>query len=100
MIKSSFGEVIGIVSEKTNEKERKLKMVSVCSSVFADMISADPTDNKIYLQWMLNLFVRLIKDEKPNSIDIAIRLVMEDLPQANKYLSVFENNKSNNSSSS
>jgi hypothetical protein len=93
LIKSSFGEVIGILSEKINEKERKLKIVSVCSSVFSDMIGADPTDNKIYLQWMLNLFTRLIKEGKENSIDIAVRLVMEDLPQANKYLTIFEDNK-------
>jgi hypothetical protein len=28
------------------------------------MIGADPTDNKIYLQWMLNIFSRFIKEEK------------------------------------
>jgi hypothetical protein len=45
---------------------------------------------------MLNLFVRLIKDNNEvtnENYHMAIRLVMEDLPQANKYLSVFEDNK-------
>jgi len=96
LISSNNNEVLGILSEKINEKQRKIKKVSVCSSVYSDMISADPTDNKMYIQWMMNLFVRLIKDtdEKNNgSYQMAIRLVMEDLPQANKYLSIFEDNK-------
>ena len=95
-IMSDMGTILGILSEKINDKQRKIKKISVCSSVFADMIAADPTDNKMYLQWMLNLFVRLIKDanEKINTnYQMAIRLVMEDLPQANKYLTVFEDNK-------
>lgn len=87
------GEIIAIVSEKQNGKERTLKKVSVCSDVFGSMIMADPTENKIYLQWMLNLFSRLIKDGKVNSTEAAIRLVEEDLPQANKYLTLFEDNK-------
>lgn len=84
-------EVIAIVSVKQNGKDRTLKKVSVCSEVFASMIVADPTDNKIYLQWMLNLFSRLVKE--PKHVEAAIRLVHEDLPQANKYLTLFEENK-------
>ena len=95
-IKSDMGTILGILSEKINDKQRKIKRVSICSTVFSDMIAADPTDNKMYLQWMLNLFVRLIKEanEKVNTnYQMAIRLVMEDLPQANKYLTIFEDNK-------
>ena len=95
LITSDSNVVLGILSEKMNDKQRKIKKVSVCSSVFADMISADPTENKMYLQWMLNLFVRLIKseDKTKSNYQMAIRLVLEDLPQANKYLSIFEENK-------
>lgn len=85
--------IIAISSIKINEKERKLKKVSVSSDVFAAMIAADPTENKMYLQWMLNLFSRLIKEGSENSITTAIRLVEEDLPQANAYLQLFEDNK-------
>jgi hypothetical protein len=85
------GEIIAIISEKQNGKDRTLKKVSVCSEVFGSMIMADPTDNKIYLQWMLNLFSRLVKE--PKHVEAAIRLVHEDLPQANKYLTLFEENK-------
>lgn len=84
--------VLAIVSKKTNEKERSLMKVSICSDVFGAMIAADPTTNKMYLQWMLNLFTRLLKEGK-ESINVAIRLVNEDLPQANTYLTLFEDNK-------
>ena len=87
------GGIIAIISEKQNGKDRTLKKMSVCSEVFGAMIIADPTENKIYLQWMLNLFSRLVKDTKQASKEAAVRLVQEDLPQANKYLTLFEENK-------
>ena len=87
------GTIIAISSYKTNEKERILKKISICSEVFTGMIVADPSENKMNLQWMLNLFTRLIKDGKELSIESAIRFVNEDLPQANNYLSIFEDNK-------
>jgi len=93
VITSNTGVVLAILSVKVNDKERIIQTISVCSSVFADMIAADPTDNKMYLQWMLNLFVRLLKNKSEGDVEIATRLVVEDLPQANKYLSVFEDNK-------
>jgi hypothetical protein len=84
-------KVLGIVSKIVNEKGKLSLKVSVSSFIFTDMIIADPTNNKIYVQWMLNLFSRLCKD--PETISIAIRLVLEDLPQANSYLILFESNK-------
>ena len=92
-IQTSDNKILGIVSVKVNSKERVLKTVSVCSDVFASMIVADPSENKMYLQWMLNVFTRLVKDGKENSLLAAIRFVEEDLPQANKYLLLFEENK-------
>lgn len=90
---SNNKNVLAIVSKIGNEKDRVLKKVSVCSDVFSEMISADPTDNKIYLQWMLTVFSRLLKSDKPNNREMAIRFVSEDLPQAKKYLVLFEDNK-------
>jgi len=92
-IKTSDGTLIGILSSKANDKNRTLKKVSVCSQVFSDMIVADPSENKMYLQWMLNVFTRLIKSGTENDISSAIRFVSEDLPQANVYLVLFEDNK-------
>lgn len=75
----------------TNEdKSRVRKTVRIHEDIFAAMIAADPTPNKIYLQWMLTVFTRLIKDGK---IDDAIRFGAEDLPQANEYLELFDSNK-------
>lgn len=93
LIKSSQDNVLAIVTLKANGKERILKTISVCSDVFAAMIAADPTENKMYLQWMLNIFTRLLKEGKETSVASAIRFVEEDLPQANAYLTLFEDNK-------
>lgn len=88
--------VIAIVSTRLNEKNRILKKVSISSDVFTNMIAADPTENKMYVQWMLNVFSRFIKadgEDSEISIEAAIRFVSEDLPQANAYLLLFEDNK-------
>jgi len=93
LITSGNGVILGILSTKTNEKDRLSKVVSISSDVFNNMVLADPTDNKIYLQWMLTLFTRFIKEGSDNSIKSAIRFVNEDLPQAKAYLTLFEDNK-------
>lgn len=75
----------------TNEdKNRIRKTVRIHEDIFAAMIAADPTENKMYLQWMLTIFSKLIKD---GHIEEAIRFGDEDLPQANEYLQLFEGNK-------
>lgn len=86
-------KVLVLYSFKENDKGRLLKKVSISSDVLSSMISADPTYNKIYLQWMLNIFSYFIKENTDTSLFNGIRLVMEDLPQANKYLTLFEANK-------
>lgn len=93
LITTHSGNLLAILSVKPNGKDRMLKKVSICSDVFSSMIVADPTENKVFIQWMLNMFTRLIKDGKQSSVDSAIRFVDEDLPQANKYLVLFEENK-------
>jgi hypothetical protein len=79
---------------KTDSNGKELikyrKHVSVCYDIFVDMLQADPTNNKMYLQWMLNTLTRLIKDER---IDSAIQFATEDLPQAREYIELFESNK-------
>lgn len=75
----------------TKERKRVLSKVTISETVFASMLVADPTENKIFLQWMLNSFVRMIKDE--NNIKEAVRFVDEDLGVANTYLGLFEANK-------
>lgn len=93
VITTTTDEILAIYSTKLNEKDRELKKVSISSDVFTNMIIADPTDNKIYLQWIGNLFIQLIKENKISSTASAIRLIEEDLPQTNKYLELFEANK-------
>jgi len=85
-------KVLAILYSKiTNEDKARVRTwVKIHEDIFAAMIAADPTPNKIYLQWMLTIFSRLIKDGK---VEDAIRFGVEDLPQANEYLGLFNGNK-------
>ena len=67
-----------------------VKWVGVYEEVFINMVQVDPTINKMYVQWMLQTFVRYIK---AGDIDKAMRFATEDLPQAEEYLILFDGNK-------
>ena len=89
VISSDINEVLGIYYY--NDNSGKLKdgfMVS--NHVFDSMVNSDPTKNKMYTQWMLNVFKRLVRG---NKVDDAIRFVSEDLPLAKDYLELFDSNK-------
>lgn len=79
----------------SKSEDKTLKNISVSIDVFSSIIQADPTPNKSCVQWMLNVFSRLIKSGG-SSIESAIRFVVEDLPQASTYISLFEANKRKN----
>jgi hypothetical protein len=66
------------------------KVVYIASSVFDLMVESDPSKNKMYTQWMLNVFTKLIKN---GDVDDAVRFAREDLPLAKEYLEIFEANK-------
>jgi hypothetical protein len=83
--------LLAILSTK-KINDRIQKNVSVGLEVFSNMIAADPTPNKSYVQWMLTVFTRSIKVGGQN-IESAIRFALEDLPQANTYITLFESNK-------
>jgi len=88
--KGEGDSIIGIVSTKSNVRGFPIIKVSVSYEVFTAMVGADPTANKICLQWMLNTFTRLLKHKEWVE---ASRFAEEDLPQANEYLTLFEANK-------
>lgn len=75
----------------TEDKKRVSTKITVSENLFASALNADPTENKIFIQWVLNCFIRLVKEE--NDIKEAIRFVDEDLIQAKKYFILFESNK-------
>ena len=94
-IKSKINDSILGIKKKTlsnQEKSRYKVSVYVSDSVFADMVVADPTDNKEFLQWMLTVFRNMIKDDSISN-DKARQFVEEDLKLANKYLELFNKNK-------
>jgi len=67
-----------------------INRIGVSEKVFIEMVEADPTHNKIHVQWMLNVFNRYVRD---GDVPHAIRFATEDLGQANQYLTLFEENK-------
>ena len=86
---SSDDKMIGLIYYVETENKSKLEYY-IASSVFNLMVESDPTNNKMYTQWMLNVFTRLIKS---NNFEAAIRFANEDLPIAGQYLELFESNK-------
>jgi Leucine-rich repeat (LRR) protein len=109
VITDSKKKVLAILSTKMVPNKPPVQKISICFDVYSAIIAADPTENKIYLQWMLNLFTKLIKHESimggrmrgneseyGSGYDEAIRFVKEDLPIAKDYLTLFNNNNRKN----
>tara|TARA_R100000908_G_scaffold25664_2_gene11774 strand:+ start:2638 stop:4122 length:1485 start_codon:yes stop_codon:yes gene_type:complete len=69
-----------------NQKPR----VDIPFNVFNKMVNSDPSKNKMYTQWMLNVFTRYIKNGEYNEAEM---FFSEDLPLAKDYLKIFEKNK-------
>lgn len=73
-----------------NEGKHLPNNIRVADFVFIDIVQADPTPHKEYVQWMLETFTRLIK---LNEYERAMRFVIEDLWLASEYLTIFDNEK-------
>ena len=89
IIESDDGICLALILEKTSDNKVK-REINISNYIFDMMVDADPTPNKMYTQWMLNTFYRLLKS---NDIVNAIRFGVEDLPLAKEYLLIFEGNK-------
>lgn len=87
-VESDGGNLLAIVYYPNSGKQKT--NVSISKYVFDMMVDSDPASNKMYTQWMLEVFRRLLKSGK--YVD-ATRFVVEDLPMASEYLLIFESNK-------
>jgi len=87
------GDLLALLIQKETGGKYKSINTSLCLNVFSEMISADPTENKIYLEWMLDVFNRLVVQDVIKQTKKAIMFISEDLPQANAYLMLFDGNK-------
>ncbi len=67
-------------------KKGKSKVV-LTDEIFTDIVDADPTRKKEFVQWMITVFMRHLKE---GDIEQAIRFITEDLPEANGQLTVFD----------
>jgi Leucine-rich repeat (LRR) protein len=74
-------DIAYIVSKKGKQS------IKLAEQTFNDIVEADPTRNKQYVQWMIQVFMRHIND---GDIDQAVRFLSEDLPEANEFLTVFD----------
>jgi len=82
-IEGHDGVDIGYIVTSKKGKQQ----IKVTEEVFEEMVEADPTGNKSFVQWMLGVFGRHLKD---GDMDQAVRFLSEDLPEANEYLEVFD----------
>tara|TARA_R110000851_G_scaffold196444_2_gene347372 strand:- start:15362 stop:16795 length:1434 start_codon:yes stop_codon:yes gene_type:complete len=73
-----------------NENLYVVGKVRVYEDVFVEMVQADPTEHKEYVQWMLTTFVRFIKQDKGTK---AIHFSGDDLGKASEYLEIFHTEK-------
>jgi len=73
-----------------NENKYVVGKVRVYEDVFVEMVQADPTEHKEYVQWMLTTFVRFIKQDKGEK---AIHFSGDDLYKASEYLEIFHSEK-------
>lgn len=87
-VESDGGDLLAIVYYPNSGKQKT--NVSISKYVFDMMVDSDPAANKMYTQWMLEVFRRLLKSGK--YVD-AVRFAVEDLPMASEYLVIFESNK-------
>ena len=78
-------EGIDIAYIVTNNKGKQ--SVKLTDEIFNDIVEADPSRNKQYVQWMIQVFLRHISD---GDIEQAIRFLTEDLPEANEFLTIFD----------
>ena len=78
-------EGIDIAYIITNRKGKQ--SIKLTDLIFEDIVDADPSSNKQYVQWMIKVFMTHIKE---GEVDQAIRFLSEDLPEANEFLEVFD----------
>ncbi len=88
-ILSHDDDCLAIVSKK--EENGKIRTeINISKTVFDLMVDSDPAPNKMYTQWMLTTFNRMLKEDNYTN---AVRFASEDLPLASEYLIIFESNK-------
>jgi hypothetical protein len=78
-------DIAYIIKNKKGKQSIKLS-----EQIFNDIVEADPSSNKQYVQWMVQVFMRHINE---GDIEQAIRFLSEDLPEANEFLTVFDSVK-------
>jgi len=94
IIKKSVLGVLGLKDYYEKKFVFDTRDFYISDEIFSNMLEADPSNNKMYTQWMLNVFARYSrKYEETNPIVKAIQFSTEDLSMAKEYLILFEKHK-------
>jgi len=76
-----------VLNEQNRTEILKDKFVNsgkLTPEVFDKLIEGDPTNNKVYLQWIINQYVKIKNDKREEE------LFIEDLYKMNEYLELFD----------
>ena len=69
----------------TNKKGKK--SIKLTEQIFNDIVAADPSSNKQYVQWIIRVFMDHVNEgDTPQ----AVRFLTEDLPEVSEFLGVFD----------
>jgi hypothetical protein len=93
--------VVAIIGDRLEINNQHTTKISLSSKVFMDLVSADPTDNNMYVQWLLNVTIGMFKKVVENNstsefekkLEVVERLLVEDIPLIFEHLKLFDGNK-------
>lgn len=75
-------------------------VISLSETLFLKLVDADPTKNKMYVQWLLNIFIHKVQKHSNtdavsilNLVSSPMIFINEDLPKTRENLELFEANK-------
>ena len=83
--KKDLEPIIGLEGEPIAYFRGPKKQIKLTPETYESFVAADPTRNKEYVQWIIDVF----KKEIAHDLENAKRFVGEDLPQATEALETF-----------
>lgn len=89
--KTLVNKDLGMLFFKMVKFKKRLKTKIIISEKVLDLIiDSDPTNNKENVDWMLSVFINLVKKSEYLESE---RFINEDIPLAKEYLDIFIKNK-------
>ena len=81
------GPSIGYIAAIKPNKKGTKPLIRLSKETFDKIVDIDPTKNLQYIQWMIERFVKLLREGfKAKDYDAAVRFMNEDIDLLNEYL--------------